>query len=452
MMKTMTKPARTSMTTMSTRHRRAAFGLAALAAAFLGGVAPAAAETVLIQKARIHTMGPQGVIDNADILFKDGVIQQVGRDIAAPAGATIVKGEGRVVTPGVIAPFTGLGIEEISLDDEANDSQIGRGFPLSAALDVVDAYNPTTSVIPVNRAGGVTRALVASSPGDKLFGGNAAVIDLSGRVASVTKSHAAQVVVMGAQGKTRAGGTRMGSWELLRETLAAAVDYGRNPRAYEQLPRDERFEISDLKALGSVVSGAEPMIVLVNSAAEIRNLIRLKRQFPVRPIVVGGSEAWRVAPELAAAKIPVILNPLYNLPNGFEDLGATLANAARLSAAGVEISFYDPQGSATHNQRLLPQLAGNAVANGLPYETALAALTLYPARMFGVDKELGSLERGKRADIVVWDGDPLETSTRPVDVYIDGAKTSLENRQTELRDRYRTLDASGLPFAYRGGK
>lgn len=414
--------------------------------------AAAAAQTILIQNARIHTVGPQGTIENGDLLIQNGVIEAIGADIPQPAGATVINASGRVVTPGIIAPHSSLGLEELSLDGEANDADVDDAFPLSASLDVVDAYNPSTSVIPVNRAGGVTRALTAPQPGGKLFGGNAAVIDLSGRVASVTRPRAAQIVAMGYGGARRAGDTRMGSWELLRETLDAALAYAAGPREYELRPRDPRFEISDLRALGPVVSGAEPILVAVNSAQELRNLIRLKQQYSVRVIALGASEGWRVARELAAAGIPVIIDPLYNLPGAFEDLSATLYNAQRLQAAGVSVAFYNPQGSATHNLRLLPQMAGNAVANGMPYQAALAALTINPARMFGIDQRLGSLERGKAADVVIWDGDPLEVSSRPLAVFIDGVAMNMENRQTKLRDRYKDLSRGDLPFAYRGAK
>jgi imidazolonepropionase-like amidohydrolase len=210
--------------------------------------------------------------------------------------------------------------------------------------------------------------------------------------------------------------------------------------------------LSDLKALGPVVSGAQPLLVSASSAAELRNLIRLKQAYNLKIVVLGAEEGWRVARELAAADIPVIIDPLINLPNAFETLGATLANAQILNAAGVKIAFYNPQGSATHNLRLLPQLAGNAVANGLPYEAALAALTINPARMYGLDNRLGSLDPGKAGDLVIWDGDPLELSTRPIAVFIDGLAMNMENRQTKLRDRYRDLSRGDLPIAYRGGK
>lgn len=412
----------------------------------------ACAQTFAIQNARVHTVGPRGVIENGDVIIRNGLIEAVGVDLPAPEGATIINAAGRVVTPGLFAPHSSLGAEELSLDAEANDARPDGDFPLSASLDILDAYNPTTSVIPVNRAGGVTRALTTPEAGGKLFAGRAAVIDLSGRVGSVTRAQAAQIAALGYGGAARAGDTRMGSWALLRETLDAAIAYAAGPREFSLSHQDERFLLSDLKALGPVVSGAQPLLVSASSAAELRNLIRLKQAYNLKIVALGAEEGWRVARELAAADIPVIIDPLINLPNAFETLGATLANAQILNAAGVKIAFYNPQGSATHNLRLLPQLAGNAVANGLPYEAALAALTINPARMYGLDNRLGSLDPGKAGDLVIWDGDPLELSTRPIAVFIDGLAMNMENRQTKLRDRYRDLSRGDLPIAFRGGK
>ncbi|MEE2690550.1 MAG: amidohydrolase family protein [Pseudomonadota bacterium] len=420
--------------------------------ALAGGLAlaaPASAQVIAIQNARVYTMGPAGVIDNGDVIIRNGVISAVGVDLPAPEGASVIDAAGRVVTPGFFAPWSQLGLVEIGLDDESNDSSPKGDFPLSAALDALDAYNPNSTVIAVARAGGVTRTLTAPEPGGGLFGGKAAVVDLSGRIGSVTKPNAAQVLAMGYSGAAREGDTRMGAWAVLREYLDEAISYAANPRDYVMRNRDQRFSISDLKALGPVVSGEQPLIVSVNGAADIRNLLRLKNDYRLKVIIRGGSEAWRAAREIAAANVPVIIDTTANLPYQFEDLGSTLANAARLNGAGVRIAFSAPD---THNLRLLPQMAGNAVANGLPYEAALAAVTINPAAIYGVSDRLGSLEVGKAGDVVVWDGDPLEVTTRPIQVLIDGRAMSLENRQTKLRDRYKDLSRGDLPHAYRGAQ
>ncbi len=417
------------------------------------GAVSASAQTTAIMNGEVHTAAG-GVIENGDVIITNGRITQVGADLSAPAGATVIDAEGKVVTPGIFAPLSTIGLSEINLDAEANDAGPQRevGFPLGAALDAVDAYNPSSIVIPVNRAGGVTRALSAPQAGDSLFGGRAAVIDMSGRTNSITKRQAAQILEMGYSGATRGGDTRMGAWALLREYLDEARSYAANPNDYVRRPRDGRFAVSDLRALGPVIAGDQPLIVSVNGAKDIRTLIRLKSTYNLDVIIAGGSEAWREAEALATAGIPVILDPLFNLPAQFEDLGATLENAARLNEAGVKISFYNPPGFGAHNLRLLTQQAGNAVANGLPHDAAIAALTINPAEMFDLDSQIGSLEAGKIADVVIWEGDPLELNTQPEVVFINGQRQDLGNRQQMLSDRYRDLSRSNLPHAYRGGE
>ena len=441
---------------MSIRNKAMKTALKTLVASGLAGVvatAAAAAQTIAIMNGEVHTISG-AVIENGDVIIEDGRIAQVGADLSAPEGADVIDATGKVVTPGLFAPYSNIGLLELGLDDEANDAgpRRGQGFPLGAALQAVDAYNPSSTLIALNRAGGITRALSAPSAGDTIFAGRAAVIDMSGGVNSVTAPDAAQVAVMGYSGANRSGDTRMGAWAVLREYLDEAAVYAAAPNTYPTRARESRFAIADLRALGPVIAGDQPLIVGVNSVNDIRNLIRLKNAYQLRVIIVGGSEAWRAADELAAANIPVMVDPLYNLPDQFEDMGATLENAARLHAAGVRISFYNPPGFGAHNLRLLTQMAGNAVSYGLPYDAALAALTRNPAEMFGLAAQLGTLEPGKRADVVVWTGDPLELTTRPEAVFIDGRAQDLNNRLVMLRERYRDLSRGDLPHAYRGGE
>lgn len=419
------------------------------AAAALAGMA--SAQTVAIMDGTVHTVSGD-VIENGDIIIRDGRIAQVGADLSAPAGASVIDASGKVVTPGLFAPVSSIGLVEIGAVDDANDASPAQGpmegFPLGAALNAIDAYNPSSALIPVNRAAGVTRALMAPSVGPTMFAGRAAVIDLSGRSNSVTRAEAAQYVAMGERGAERYGGTRMGAWAVFREYLDEARSYHANPNDYVRRPHDGRFAVSDLKALGPVINGEQPLIVSVNSANDIRTLIRLKNTYRLNVIIHGASEGWRVADEIDAANIPVITDALYNLPGEFEDIDATLKNAARLNEAGVTITFTE----GAHNIRLIRQHAGNAVAEGLPYEAALKAITLNPATMYGLGGQLGSLEAGKIADVVIWDGDPLEVTTRPEAVFINGRPQDLNNRQKMLMERYRDLERGDLPFAYRGGE
>lgn len=420
------------------------------AAALVIAPLPAFAQTIFVKGARVITAGPQGVIENGGVLMKDGLIVGVGAGLTPPADATVIDAAGRTVTPGIFAAYSTLGLEELDLDAEANDVSTRDDFPMSAALDAADAFNPTSTLIAINRAGGITRALAAPEPGSKLFGGRAAVVDLSGRIASVTLPRAAQNVVMGYAGASRTGDSRLAAWATLRDYLDEARAYATNPREYKTRARDNDMNFADLEALGPAADGRQPMIVAANGAVDIRNLIRLKTDYRLNVVVLGGAEAWRVARELAATNTPVIIDPAQNLPSAFEDLGATLDNARRLNEAGVKIAFYNPDGGPTHNLRLLTQQAGIAVAHGLPYDAAIAALTINPATMYGLQGKLGSLEPGKAGDLVIWDGDPLEVTTRAVAVFIDGRAMSMQNRQTKMLERYRSLDRGDLPFAYRG--
>ena len=427
--------------------------IVALAAVSASAGAAAQAQTIAIQNARVYTMAGEnaGRVDNGDVIIRDGVIAAIGQDLTAPEGATIINAEGRIVTPGVFAVWSQIGLAEIGLDEEANDASSKDGFDISAGLNAADAFNPASTLIAINRAGGVTRAVAAPEPGAKMFGGKGAIVNLSGRADSLVRADAVQSVAMGAPGLGYNGGTRLGNWAALREALDEARAYAANPSGFIMRPRADDWSISDLKALVPVAQGAQPLFVTAKSVVDLRTLIKVKAQYGLNVIVLGGNEAHLIANELAAANIPVVIDPLMNLPSQFEDLAATQKNAAKLNAAGVTIAFFNPP-SGSHNLRLLPQLAGNAVANGLPYDEALKALTVNPARMLGVAGRYGTLALGKAADVVIWDGDPLETSTRPIAVLIDGRVTSLKNRQTMLRDRYKDLSRGALPTAYRGAE
>ncbi|MEK7264790.1 MAG: amidohydrolase family protein, partial [Pseudomonadota bacterium] len=430
-----------------------ASSLAVLAASVSLAAAQSAAQNagsaIAIQNARVFTMAGGAPIENGDVIIRDGVIVGVGQDLTPPEGATVINAQGRIVTPGLFAPWSQIGLVELGLDEEANDSSTDSDFSLSAALDATDAFNPASTLIAINRAGGVTRAISAPDFGVKMFGGQGAIVDLSGRSNSVTRAQAVQSAAMGAAGIGYNGGTRLGNWASLRDALDQALIYAANPSAYVMRPRQGGLSIGDLKALGPVAQGREPLVVALNSVTDIRALIKLKAAYNLNVIILGGSQGHLIANEIAAAKIPVLVNPIFNLPSQFEDLASTQASAAKLNAAGVTIAFASSY-AGTHNLRLLPQVAGNAVANGLPYHAALAALTINPAKIYGVADRLGSLEIGKAADVVIWDGDPFETSTRPIAVLIDGRVTSLKNRQTMLRDRYKDLSKGDLPIAYRG--
>jgi imidazolonepropionase-like amidohydrolase len=205
------------------------------------------------------------------------------------------------------------------------------------------------------------------------------------------------------------------------------------------------LSIEDLEALQPVIAGRTPLLVNINRASDIETIVRIASEYGLELILYGGAEAWMVADLLAANNVAVILDPKANLPASFDALNARLEAPAILAAAGVEISFGVDWQSETHVGRNITQSAGNAVANGLPWMQALEAITIAPARMYGVDDQFGSIEPGKEADLIVWPADPLELTSNPDDVMIRGQQVSLENRQTLLRDRYLQTDSTKPP-------
>ena len=193
----------------------------------------------------------------------------------------------------------------------------------------------------------------------------------------------------------------------------------------------------DLEALQPLLKQQAVLTVSADRASDILAALDLAREFRLRLTIVGGAEAWKVADELARARVPVVVEPTLNIPGGFDSMGARLDNAALLHRAGVPVVLAAPGG--THNLRSLTQGAGIAVANGLPWEAGLTAITLGPARAYGVERTHGSVAVGKVANLVVWSGDPFEFASAPVQVYVRGAAVRGTSRQTLLRDRYRDL-------------
>jgi hypothetical protein len=395
----------------------------------------AAAERTVIRNATVHTMSDSGTLERADIVIEDGRITAIGPATSPPSGATVVDAAGKVVTPGFFGGVGYLGLQEIGIEPTTEDYAL-RLDAMRPEFDVAPAYNADSVAIAVNRVDGVTFAVISpgaeSSPGNgpkgSIVAGQAAVVALDGRSPLAPR---ALFVDIGADTVRMAGGTRAADFMLLRQAFAEA----RSPNTL--LAHDTALLTPQgRQVLGEYLKGAGPFLFEVDRAADIRETLAfIRRENVPRAVILGGAEAWRVARELAAAKVPVVLDPLENLPAGFDSVGATLENAARLQAAGVRIafSFASPE---PHNIRRLRQAAGNAVAHGLKHDAALVALTRSPAEIFGVGDRFGSLGVGRPADLVVWSGDPLDVTTVAEQVYVGGAPQIMRSRQTELRDRY----------------
>ena len=402
--------------------------------------APASGSTTFaITNARILPVA-RPPIERGTILVRDGRIAGIGDAVAVPEGVRVVDGTGRTVTPGLLDSATQIGIVEIGLSAEGTADETTTEKELSAAFAVVDAYNPNSTVVPVTRVEGITHAVVMPAGTGTVIVGQGAVIALTGEhvPASVVRAPVAMFARLGEGGAAVAGGARSTALLRLREALQDARDFGSNRAAYNAAQRRAyaRGRL-DLEALQPVLRGEIPLAVQAHRASDLLAAMRLADEFKLRLILMGAAEGWMVAGEIARRSIPVVVKPLTNIP-AFDTLGATYENAARLAAAGVTvaISSFD-----THNARNLRQEAGNAIAYGLDREKALEAVTLTPARLWGVADRHGSLETGKDADLVVWSGDPFELTTSAEQVFIRGIEMPKETRQRKLLERYRTLEA-----------
>ncbi len=392
---------------------------------------------IAITNARILPVsGP--AIDRGTVLIRGGKIAAAGAGVPVPAAARVIDAAGKTITPGLIESATQIGIVEIQGGAEGTDDQASTDKDLSAAFNVVDSFNGDSTVIPVTRVDGITRAVVMPAGSGHALLGQGALFDLSGAQvpASVVKAPIAMFANLGEAGAASEGGSRASAMLRLREALQDAIDYDRNRAAWNAAQRRQyaRGRL-DLEALVPVVRGQLPLAINANRASDLLAAMRLADEFRLKLVLMGAAEGWMVASQLVAHKVPVVVKPLTDIPT-FDALAATLENPARLAKAGVSLvlSSFD-----THNARNIRQEAGNAIAYGLGPDVALRAVTLEPARVWGVVERLGSLEVGKDADVVVWSGDPFELTTNVERVFINGVEMPKDTRQKQLLERYRVI-------------
>jgi imidazolonepropionase-like amidohydrolase len=428
--------------------------------------APTVAQTVAITGGRVVVGDGSPPIDGGTVVIRDGRVVAAGAGVSVPAGATTVDATGKWVTPGLVAGFSRIGLVEVDAVDETNDIS-ANGSPFNAAIDVVPAINPQSASIAVNRAAGITRAVVSPGTGRSIFAGQGAVIDLGGDMEPVTRPRLFQYIELGEAGAGDAGGSRASAHVMLRNALREARDLrpgaGRgtgpnDPHLQADARRSDDVLLTrfDAAALVPVLQGRQLLLVHVERASDILQTLALRQEFPnLRLVLIGATEGWRVAERIAAARVPVIANALNDLPSTFEQLAATQSNVGRMRAAGVNVALGMINDDETRQIRLLTQYAGNLVGigrvpghTGLSWDEAFASLSAHPAEAIGLGDEIGSLRPGRRADVVVWDGDPLELATGVEAVWIDGVRQDLTNRQTRLRDRYRQPQEGALPHAY----
>jgi imidazolonepropionase-like amidohydrolase len=458
--------------------------LALIAAALLAGSSPLAAQTVVITNATLVLGDGSEPIQGGTVVVRNGRIVAAGATVRVPTDAQMIDAGGKWVTPGIIAGFSRLGLAEVDLGADGSDDTETGDSPFSAAIDVTPAINPKASTIAVSRADGVTRAVVAPVAGKSIFGGQGAVIDTGDDMDAVLRARAFQFVELGEGGAGKAGGSRASAFALFRNALREAAQLSRQVgpltvgretpdarnRPIVQNPNESRLYTTqaeraddvlltrfDAAALVPVLRGNQLLLVHVERAKDILNVLDLRREFPaLRIALVGATEGWTVADRVAASGVWVIASALNDLPASFEMLAATQSNIGRMRAAGVKVAIGMIDDNDTRFVRNQRPDAGNRVAlgkvpgaAGVSWGEAFAMISSRPAEAVGLGKEIGSLAAGRRGDVVIWSGDPLELSSAPEAVWIDGVRQPLDNHQTKLRDRYRSLEREALPEAYR---
>lgn len=395
----------------------------------------ASAQTLVITNATVYST-PERKLEKATVVVQNGVVTAVGPGVAVPAGAARIDGTGKIVTAGLIESATSLGLVEIQLEREGNDGSFGTNpTEIHAAYRTIDAFDARSVAIPVARTGGITSAI--TGPDGGILAGQAAWVSLADAPKPPPPIAAPAGMISALGPRAIATGSRGQAIERLREVLDDAAQYDRTRGAFDRnQSRKLAGERLDLEALIPVLRGRQPLVLSANAESDIRAALELARERRLRIVIVGGTEAWRLADELAAASVPVILDPTANLPGQLSASDVRDDNAAVLAKAGVAVAI-STLGDASF-ARTIRQLAGIAVANGLPWEQGLAAITSVPAAIYGKPTR-GLITPGSPADLVVWSGDPLELSSRAEVVLIGGVPQSLTTHQTRLRDRYRRL-------------
>ena len=391
----------------------------------------ATASSILIKDADIYASS--GLLVKTNLYIKNGKIAAIGAQSPATADLEI-QGLGKSITAGLFNSSTQLGTVEVSAIEQTVDFY-SENETVTASLRIADVFNPRSTLIPHNRVHGLTHGLLIPESGTHLFAGQVALVQL-GNQPKVIHPSLAVALDFTERGISLMGGSRAAALVQLRQALDDAKDFSRNRKA--ALAGDHRdyvLSYADLAALEPVVNGTKPLLVRTNRASDISVILELAKNFQLQLILSSALEGWMVADEIAKAQVPVIIDPIYNLPNSYESLGARLDNAKLLADAGVKLLFTGMDWHNTHNAYLVRQSAGNAVANGLDKSVAIAAMTTNPAELFNAPVT-GDIAIGDIADLVLWGGDPLELTSEAELVMIEGEIIPMKSRSLQLRDRY----------------
>ena len=397
-------------------------------------------ETTLIKNATIYD-GIENVPFQGNILIENDTIKKVSS--AKMQADFVIDASGMIVTPGIIGTDTNIGIVEIGAlsvtrDDSSEIYSIG--------FSIHDAFNPKSTLIPWNRSNGVTSALSLPQGTASPIGGLGSFFVLDGEHDITSKKDIVMIGGVGGSGSSSRAETFAVMDDLLSFALGLnSADLDDISETIEKSPIAEFMELHprDVKALSKLVNNNLPLIISTHRASDILKLIELKEKYDLNLIIKGAQDASLVAPQIAASGIPLIINPINNIPGSFDELASNIQMASRLEEKGINLMFNTPR---SHNFHLVRQGAGVAVANGMSYEGAIKAITSTPAKVFNIDQR-GEIKAGYFADIVVWDADPLEPSSMPEYLFINGKSIDLTSRSSRLRDRY--TSQSDKPNTYR---
>lgn len=403
---------------------------------------PGVGGAIAITNATLHPV-TSAPVEKGTILFREGRIVSLGTSVEIPSDVRVVDGTGLHVYPGMIDSGTRLGLTEVGAVRATSDvTELGEFNP-NALAGV--AINPHTNLIPVTRTNGITAALTRPEGG--IISGHSALIRLAGwtpeemRILDRAAMHIQFPITprppYAARTESEAEGKRRTEYEQaiekLRRFLRDGRAYARALGADGSLPAGVDRDLV-LEALVPALNREVPVVIHADWEDDIRAAIRFAREENLRVILAGGADVQRAIDVLSRDRVPVLLGPIWRVPLREDDpYDQIYTNAAALHQAGIPFAI---QTGEDHNVRNLPYQAAACAAFGLPKQAALEAITIAPARIFGVDDRLGSLEPGKSATLIVTDGDPLDLRTRILQVFIDGEAISMENHQTLLRDKF----------------
>ena len=410
-----------------------------LAAPLLAQARPAARPSIyaITNATLVPVVGPK--VSNGTVVIRDGKIVAAGAGVAVPAGATVIDATGLSVYPGMIDSGTRLGLVEIGSVPGGQDTQeLGQFNPQD---DVITAVNPSSAHIGITRANGVTSVITSADGG--LIQGTAALINMDGWTPDEMAESGRVAMVMtyprvgggGRFGRGRGGPNPGDAAETQNRQVRELVEYLRNAKAYNQRANPVPQNLA-YAALGPALRGEVPVVFDVQTEGQIRGALALADSFKLRIVLRGATEAWMLADTLAARKVPVIVGPMVSVPDGEAPYDAIYAMPGVLAKAGVQIAFQTNDGG-EGDSRNLPYNAALALAYGLDADEALRAVTINPAKIWGVGDRLGSIEVGKTANLFVTTGDPLDVRSVVKHVFIRGQLMPWDDRHTLLYEKFR---------------